>query len=41
MQPLFVLGVDVIGNIGSVFVMWQADNIDQIKHLIAMEQYMI
>ena len=27
MQPRFVLGVDVIGNIGHVLVMWQANNI--------------
>ena len=28
MQASFVLGVDVIGDIGHVFVVWQADNID-------------
>ena len=28
MQPLFVLDVDAIGDIGHVFVMWQADNIE-------------
>ena len=27
MQPRFVLGVDVTGDIGQVFVMWQGDMI--------------
>ena len=47
MQPLFVLGVDVVGDIGytfaRVYLLCDKQTIlaMEIKHLIAMEQYMI